>query len=59
MLKTFIKLILCISILFGNADHLVFNRVSIQPTDAELISIYNKICLKIKKSQLLKELVKG
>ena len=41
MLKTFIKLILCISILFGNADHLVFNRISIQPTDAELISIYN------------------
>ena len=41
----FLRLIFClifiVTILFGDADHLVFNRITIIPTEAELISIYN------------------
>ena len=42
MLTRFLKIFcLCSSLLFSNADHLVFNRITIQPTEAELVSIYN------------------
>ena len=38
----YIKLsFICTGILFSNADHLIFNRITIQPTEAELIAIYN------------------
>ena len=31
----------CLGLLFSNADHLVFSRITISPTNAEFISIYN------------------
>ena len=37
----YIKFIFTLSILTANADHLVFSRITIQPTEAEFISIYN------------------
>ena len=36
----YIKFIFTLSILTANADHLVFSRITIQPTEAEFISIY-------------------
>ena len=34
-------LIFSLCVLLSDSDHLVFSRISIQPTDAELVSIYN------------------
>ena len=37
----YIKFVFTLTILTANADHLVFSRITIQPTEAEFISIYN------------------
>ena len=38
---SFSLLLLFVSFLMGNADHLVFSRITIKPDNAELISIKN------------------
>jgi len=37
----FLKLIIFLAFLVPNGDHLLFNRITIQPTEAEFLSIYN------------------
>ena len=37
----YIKLFFISGLLIPNADHLVFSRITINPTEAEFISIYN------------------
>ena len=37
----FLKLIILFAVLVSNGDHLLFNRITIQPTEAEFLSIYN------------------
>ena len=34
-------LIVLVGLIYTNTDHLVFNRITIEPTEAEFISIYN------------------
>ena len=42
MFKYYFKIFfICCSALLSNADHLLFNRITIKPTGAELVSIYN------------------
>ena len=41
MISRIIYSVIFFSLIYSNIDHLIFNRITIRPNEAELISIYN------------------
>jgi len=37
----YVSFVICLSLSFSSVDHLVFNRITVKPNQAEMISIYN------------------
>ena len=42
-IKTFSFIFIVLGFCFSDANHLIFNRITLKPTNAEFVSIYNSV----------------